>query len=728
MNSILKTLRERRFRISTLAYAGIGGAVALTVGASLVGWFSFDRVGDVQSKVNDGSVPELAASFGVAQFVGSLVAAAPRLASAATLEEFERVSSEIEESHRLFERQLARLEERSLQPFEHIRERADSLVANIDEIEDDKAEFFELDQVLSELQAELADVRTRLGNTLVPAIDDQLFYTLTGYRDLGDKPDPRAVYLSEGEFSQYRYLSELQADANIATELLSNAFIVTDPNSIEPLRERFEAALGRVQRNLDALEGTQFHAEIGLLFARISDLGNGAEGEFNVVERQLRLTALEQELLASNRDIALALVADVDVLVTTAQASAGDATQEASQAILTARTLLLVIGALSVVGALLIAWLFIGRILLSRLAKLSDWMRRMADGDLEARVEIGGNDEVADMAAALEVFRRHALEVQRLNLVEKLAEDLQGKNAELERVLADLNRAQAQIIASQKLAALGELTAGVAHEIKNPLNFVKNFSEASEDLIEELSEILSESGSSLSKEDQELVKEISDDLAGNFERIRSHGARANRIVEDMLRMNRGTGDRQSTDINRLLEEFSGLAFHSARASDTNFQLEIKHDLDPGLVEIDVIPQDLGRVFLNIVGNSCQATDEKRQSLMGTEQGGETYAPTIWLVTRRKEDVAEIRFRDNGPGIPPDVIDKIFNPFFTTKPTNKGTGLGLSICNDIVREHSGNIQVTSEPGEFTEMVITLPLVAQLPELVETPGTQELTATV
>ena len=727
MNSILRYLGNRRFRISTLAYAGIGGAVALTVGASLVGWFSFDRVGNVQSKVNDGSVPELAASFGVAQFAGSLVAAAPRLASAATPEEFERVSSEITESYRLFELELASLEERSLQPFEHIRKRADSLLANIEEIEDDKVKFIELEQVLTELQAELADVRTRLGNTLVPAIDDQLFYTLTGYRDLDQKPDPRAVYLSEGEFSQYRYLSELQADANIATELLSNAFIATDPNSIEPLRERFEAALGRVQRNLDALAGSQFHSDIAPLFARISDLGIGAEGEFNLVERQLRLRAHEQDLLTSNRDIALQLVADVNVLVTTAEASAGEATQEASQAILTARTLLLVIGALSVVGALLIAWLFIGRILLSRLEKLSNWMRRMADGDLEARVEIGGRDEVADMAAALEVFRRHALEVQRLNLVEKLAEDLQGKNAELERVLEDLNHAQDQIVASQKLAALGELTAGVAHEIKNPLNFVKNFSEASEELIEELSEILNESGPTLSKEDQDLVKEISDDLAGNFERIRSHGARANRIVEDMLRMNRETGDRQPTDINLLLDEYAGLAFHSARASDTNFQLEIKQDLDPGLGIIEVIPQDLGRVFLNIVGNSCHATDERRQSLMGTQQGAD-YAPTIWLTTRRKEDVAEIRFKDNGPGIPSEVIDRIFNPFFTTKPTGKGTGLGLSICSDIVREHGGDIQVTSEPGEYTEMVITLPLIAQVPEQTETPGAQGLTAPV
>ena len=720
MNTILGFLRNRRFRISTLAYLGIGGAVALTLGATLVGWFSFDRVGDVQAKVNDGSVPEMAASFGVAQFVGNLVAAAPRLASAATTEEFDRVSSEITQSYRLFEQELVSLEERSPLPIEHIRDSGDILLANLEELEDGKAEFFELDQILAQLQADLADVRTRLGGTLVPAIDDQLFYTLTGYRGLGAEPDPRAVYLSESEFSQYRYLSELQADANIATELLSNAFIVTDPNAIEPLRERFEAALGRVQRNLDSLEGTQFHADIAPQFAQISELGLGGYGEFNVVERQLRLRVREQELLASNRDIALQLVADVDVLVTTAEASAGAATDEASQAIFTARWLLLVIGALSVVGALLIAWLFIGRILLSRIEKLSNWMRRMADGDLEARVEIGGRDEVADMAAALEVFRRHALEVQRLNLVEKLAEDLQEKNVELERVLVDLNRAQDQIVASQKLAALGELTAGVAHEIKNPLNFVKNFSEASEDLIEELSEVLSESGPTLSAEDQDLVKEISEDLAGNFERIRTHGARANRIVEDMLRMNRETGEKQPTDINLLVDEYAQLAFHSARANDTNFQLEIKQDLDSSIGIIDVIPQDLGRVFLNLVGNSCHATDEKRLA------AGGDYAPTVWITTARKEDVVEIRIRDNGPGIPDDMLDKIFNPFVTTKPTGKGTGLGLSICSDIVREHGGHISVTSEVGEFTEMLVTLPLVATALEQTETPGIQGLTA--
>ena len=238
------------------------------------------------------------------------------------------------------------------------------------------------------------------------------------------------------------------------------------------------------------------------------------------------------------------------------------------RAIRTGRNVLLGLNVVSITGAVLIAWLFVGRVLLRRLERLSDRMRGMADGDLEARVEIGGNDEVADMAAALEVFRRHALEVQRLNLVEKLAGELREKNDQLEKVLADLRRAQDQIVMREKLAALGELTAGVAHEIKNPLNFVKNFSEVSEELLEELleelQETLSEGGGTLNEDQRGLIREICQDLTDNLGRIREHGERANRIVHDMLSMGRGSAGRQPTDINNLLDEHARLAYHSAR--------------------------------------------------------------------------------------------------------------------------------------------------------------------
>ena len=264
--------------------------------------------------------------------------------------------------------------------------------------------------------------------------------------------------------------------------------------------------------------------------------------------------------------------------------------------------------------------------------------------------------------------------------------------------------AQDQIVAQEKLAELGQLTAGVAHEIRNPLSFVMNFSLGSADLLAELQETLAEHPEQLDDEQQELIREISGELSANMERIRSHGERANRIVQDMLLMGRGGGERQSTDINGLLDQNTRLAYHSARAFDPDFQLDWREDLDPDLGEIPVVPQDLGRVFLNMVGNACYATAEKRQA-PGTDP---LYKPTLWLTTRRDHEKVEILIRDNGNGIPADVVDKIFNPFFTTKPADRGTGLGLAICNDIVRQHGGTIRVETEAGEFTEMMIQIPV--------------------
>ena len=589
----LKGVLGLRNRISTQLYIGIGGSVVLTIAASLVGWFSFDRVGDVQSRVNEGSVPEMASAFGVARYSGALVAAAPNLIAAETPEEFASVSAGIEEAHREFENHLASLEEGSQDArFERIRSDADTLLLNIESIEEGVLERFELAKRTEAIRLEIPDLRTQLDGIVVPAIDDQLFYTMTGYRDLGDTGMPRDVHFSETEVARFRHLTELQSDASIATQLLASAFNLSDAALIEPLRERFESASAHIERNLFALEGSLLHAELAPVFGRLLELGLGEDNSFDLLSRELQLDERQSELLASNRDIALALVVEVDGLVSGAQLNVQEATRASAQAVLTGRTLLLAISAISVGGAFLIAWLFVGRVLLRRLQLLSGWMHRMAEGDLETQVEIGGRDEVANMAASLEVFRRNALEVQRLNLVESLAEELQGKNSELETVLAELRAAQDQIVMREKLAALGELTAGVAHEIRNPLNFVKNFSEVSEELLTELQETLSEVDGQLTQEQQDLAQEIFQDLTSNLERIRTHGDRANRIVHDMLSMSRGSGSPQSTDINQLLDEHARLAYHSMRAMDTDFQLDIRLDLDPEMGKLDVVPQDL----------------------------------------------------------------------------------------------------------------------------------------
>ena len=724
MKARLRGLLELRSRISTQLYLAIGGAVVLTVAASLVGWLSFNRVGEAQDRVSESSVPELVAAFGVAQHSGTLVVAAPRLTTAATPEELAQVASEIAAAHQALEEELAVLGQSGGgdERFRRIQANTRTLIDNVHLIRDEKSEIFKLAESSDALRAELAGLRGHLDEVLAPAVDDQLFFTMTGYRSIEDPPAVRSNYFSEDQLARYRRLAELQTDSSVAAHLLESAFSVSQPPHLEPLRERFESSAGRIERSVASMQVSALRNEVVPLVTRLIDLGIGDQGGFDLLDRELRLAGSQSDLLTRNRDISIDLVAEVDGLVSTAQINAQEATDASTQATLTGRYLLLAISALSIGGALLIAWLFVGRVLLRRLEMLSDWMRRMAGGDLEAKVEIGGRDEVADMAAALEVFRRHALEVQRLNLVEELAEELQGKNGELEsandqlesansqleNAVEELRRAQDQIVMREKLAALGELTAGVAHEIRNPLNFVKNFSEVSGELLTELQEVLEESGDTITEDQRGLIDEISQDISANLERIGSHTERANRIVQDMLQMGRGSTEWQFTDVNSLLDEFARLAYHSARATDPDFQLDLQQDLDTEIGLLEIIPQDLGRVFLNMVGNACYATDEKRRASQETGDNTGPYSPTVWLTTRRSEDSVEVRIRDNGNGMPPDVIEKIFNPFFTTKPTGQGTGLGLAISNDIIREHGGTIQVESEPAQFTEMIIGLPL--------------------
>lgn len=709
----IKRVLELRFRISTQMYLALAGAGALTIAASLVGWFSFNQVGETQNRVVQESVPELGAAFRIADYGGTLAAAAPLLAGSTTPAELQAVSVEIATAQAGFEEQLKLLQQNTGDAqLEQVRINAQTvlfrLLSNINAIEGTMPRLFMLRADTEALRLELIDLQTLLDDLIVPAIDDQLFYQLTGYRTLGEPPAPREQHQSELEFDRYRHLAGLRADTTLATQLLSSAFSVSHAALIEPLQESFESASGRLSISMAALDDSPIAEDVQPILTRLFDMGSNEEDGFSIILQQRQLEDQQQRLLVENRNLALELVNGVDDMVTVAEQSADSANAASSQALQTGRTLLLVISTMGVLGAVLIGWGFVGRVLIRRIGKLSERMLHMADGDLEKEVEVDGRDEVADMAAALEVFRRHALEVQRLNLVEKLAAELGDKNTQLEEVLADLQRAQDQIVLREKLVALGEVTAGVAHEIRNPLNFIKNFGEASQELIEELQEIYEDAGGEPSEEDRELIDEILGDLIDNLKRIHNHSERANRIVHDMLMMGRGGGEWRTVNLNQLLDEHALLAFHSARAADPEFQLDLQRDLDPEMGQIEAIPQDLGRTFLNMVGNACHATHKKRMALVGSGQAGDPYYPTVLLKTRREPSKAIVSIRDNGAGIPPDIIDKIFNPFFTTKPTDEGTGLGLALSNDIIRQHGGTIAVNSEEGEFTEMVMELPL--------------------
>ena len=709
MISWFRRLAEGRFRIATQLYVGIGGAAVLTLAASVVALFAFAQVGDSQSRVNEGTVPELAAAFGVAQGSGTLVAAGPRLTAAANQGELDRVwVEEIAPAIRAFEAALEELMGREAGSEESlggdaeiasIQARGEELIGNIAAIEESVSEGFELSTAGGALRSELDGMQGRIAALLLPALDDQLFYAMTGFRSFDQPPVSREVHFSEPEIDRYRVLVGLQQDITIIDQLLKSLAVLADGPDIEPLEERYESSATSIERALGAIGETAASGELKTLFGETLE---GSRESFDLRRREVDVLDRQQELLEQNRDLAARLSDDVEGLVAASRDRSNMATVAASQAIRTGRALLIGLNVVSIAGAVFIAWLFVGRLLVRRFEALSSSMREMAGGNLEAEIGIGGKDEVADMAAALEVFRRHALEVQRLNLVEMLADELKEKNEELEVVLADLHKAQDQIVMREKLAALGELTAGVAHEIKNPLNFVKNFSEVSSELLEEVEDIMKENeDGSLSEDQREEIGEIFEDLSGNLKLIQNHGDRANRIVTDMLKMGRGAAGREEADINRLVDEHIGLAYHSARASDSDFNLTIEKDFDPDLGTLEVVSQDVGRVFLNLVGNACYATNEKR---LATDD--ESYEPTLTVTTRKMDDGVEVRIRDNGDGIPRDVVDKIFNPFFTTKPTDQGTGLGLALSADIVREHGGMIRVDTVPGEFTEMIVEL----------------------
>jgi signal transduction histidine kinase/HAMP domain-containing protein len=284
-----------------------------------------------------------------------------------------------------------------------------------------------------------------------------------------------------------------------------------------------------------------------------------------------------------------------------------------------------------------------------------------------------------------------------------LTETREARDA-AEHALSDLKTAQASLIQAEKMASLGQLTAGIAHEIKNPLNFVNNFAALSNELLAELKEIAAPALDALGEDKRKEVDETIGMLSGNLDRISEHGQRADNIVKSMLEHSRGvTGERREIDLNGLVDEALNLAYHGARARDPSFNITLERDFDTALAPIELVPQDMTRVLLNLFGNGFYAAIKRQR-----ERGGTGYKPVLKVATCELGDAVEIQVLDNGTGIAPEITDKLFQPFFTTKPTGEGTGLGLSISYDIVtQQHGGTITVDSRFGEFTEFTIILP---------------------
>jgi signal transduction histidine kinase len=275
--------------------------------------------------------------------------------------------------------------------------------------------------------------------------------------------------------------------------------------------------------------------------------------------------------------------------------------------------------------------------------------------------------------------------------------------AELSRALEQLRHMKDQLVMQEKLASLGALTAGVAHEIKNPLNFVTNFAEISGELAGDLRRAIEECRSGMDATKGANLTELISDLEQSLEKIREHGRRADSIISSMLMHSRAQpGERRPTDLNALLDEYVKLAYHGMRARDSSFNATIHTEYDPKVGTVDVIAQGVSRVFLNVANNALYAIHQKWKQL------GDGFSPELWISTRALANGVEVRIRDNGTGIPAELRTKIFDPFFTTKPAGEGTGLGLSLSYEIVaKEHQGEIRVESEAGKFSQFTIFLP---------------------
>ncbi|MDE0267448.1 MAG: ATP-binding protein [Acidimicrobiaceae bacterium] len=330
------------------------------------------------------------------------------------------------------------------------------------------------------------------------------------------------------------------------------------------------------------------------------------------------------------------------------------------------------------------------------------WIRHLGVGDYDYKIEPRGRDEVSKACLALETLRQNCIKAMQLDLVTQLSDELQERNAELEQALTDLQESQDRIISQQKLAELGEVSSGVAHEMRNPLQFIVNFTAASKEFTVELLEMCAQP----EDVDRLEVKELIQTITENLDRIEEHSGRLKNILSAMMIYDRGTGGSfRYVGLNQLLKEQTDLGYRAIQAYEPGFEAKVVMQLAPTIGEVLIIPEDVARMIVNLVMNACQAMAEKRRDT------NDEYHPRLIVISKKSGDNVNIFIRDNGTGISEETKSKMYNPFFTTWDTGRNTGLGLSLVWDIVRGHSGSIEARSQIGEGTEIKVILPTDAE-----------------
>ncbi len=511
---------------------------------------------------------------------------------------------------------------------------------------------------------------------------------------------------SQGLAEQARLVSIVRTATTASKHFGDLKYWLTDLaiTQLASSQQNAAAAKARLDEDLKAIAA--FHSEgvaaIGREVDTLTELARRAGEAYSGDD-----SAEGNALLAQARSRILNIDDEIDKVVARVeqQALAGrDASARQAERVVN----LSIIGGMVALAVALGLTAFIVRSITVPLKRLEGSMAAITRGELYVEIPQASAHEIGAMTKTLGMLRDSLIERDHLERERRRADaEIRSARDAAEAALRELKAAQANLIQAEKMASLGQLTAGIAHEIKNPLNFVNNFSAVSAELIGELQDALG--GASVDGKLRAEIGEITDTLRGNLEKIVQHGKRADGIVRNMLLHSRhGSGEHRRADINALVEESLNLAYHGARAEKAGFNVTLERSLDPAAGEAVLFPQEITRVLLNLISNGFYAATKRKA------QAGAGYEPTVVAATKNLGDRIEIRIRDNGTGISPEVKEKMFDPFFTTKPAGEGTGLGLSLSYDIiVKQHGGSIEVETQPGEFTEFRIILPRTAGSP---------------
>jgi len=705
-------LRGRLF----LAFAGISSFAILAAVAGLVAFVASRRALDEMTATR---LPETLGAMELMRHSERLVATGPALLNAANPDAILAVTATKNAQLQSIRQHLARMKARDDESpmIREIEVTIESLATNLDEIE---TAAMRRDEATSQRNAILRNAFTasqqfaKIWSVRFEDLQKQIveLQRTAAVRQADAGKSSATIETLDETMQAMLPLDLLQRRTADSFQLLVGGAETADPAELARLKNASE----KVVRDIDGLvSGVDLDISTALLPAikLLHESALGPGGLFAVRESELKATAESRRLIAENARLSgrLSDAAEAYVAISRRQMEAAARGAVAVQDEGSAALALIVV--LSLVSSVLIVWLYVGRNIVSRLTGIGAGMAEIAAGRRDVVVNTDGVDEIAAMGRTVEVFRQNAIErdallVERAEAAARLEGLVEERTAELQHRYGELQAAQANLIQAEKMASLGQLTAGIAHEIKNPLNFVNNFASLSGELLAELKEATAPAIAALGDETRAEVDEVIDMLSSNLEKIAEHGRRADGIVRSMLEHSRGgSGERREVDLNALVEESLNLAYHGARARDQNFNITLEREFDSTIAAIELVPQDITRVFLNLLGNGFYAADKRRR-----EAGDGSFKPVLTVTTHDFGDMVEVKVRDNGTGIPSEIREKLFQPFFTTKPTGEGTGLGLSISYDIVtQQHGGAITVDSRVGEFTEFAVRLPRARQ-----------------